>query len=353
MYKILLVFLVLFISEKVYAQRYTSNDSVPNYVNSTLFDTDSLLNFDLIINKKALFSDVGNERKYHKSEVYYLENGDTVKLKIKIKTRGNFRRDPSNCKFPQLKFKIPKKLRWGNNIFSGQSRLKLVVPCFLKNPNYQELIIKEYLIYKMYNLFTEYSYKVRLVHINLIDSNLKENRKLSGFYGFFIEETEQMAKRNNGKILSLKSFSQQNVNQEQMTLMAVFQFMIANTDWALSKPHNIKLLFVNNHHVPYPVPYDFDWSGFVNAPYAVPAPQVGIRHVRQRVYRAYERPQDELTALFHDFNQKKNQIYELILNNKYLTNKTKDDLTGFLDEFYEIINTAKKIKHFFVKNARR
>ncbi|MCF6240083.1 MAG: hypothetical protein L3J74_01910 [Bacteroidales bacterium] len=348
----LLIIVFIFIAFSVSAQKHTSKDSIPNYENSTLFNSDELLNFDLKVNKKSLFADVGEKRSYHKAKVYYSDtSGDTVKLKIKVQTRGNFRRNPDNCKFPPLKFKIPKKVRWGNNIFSGQARLKLVVPCFSKNDNYQELVIKEYLVYKMYNLFTDYSYRVRLAHINLIDS--AENKKLFDFYGFFIEETGQMAKRNNGKVLKLNNFRQQSMNQEQMTELAVFQYMISNTDWALSKLHNVKLLFVNNNPVPIAVPYDFDWSGFVNAPYAVPSPKIGTNHVRQRVYRGYERPIDELNLIFEEFNEKKDRIYNLINNDIYLSVKTKQDLIKFLSGFYKTINNQEEIKSVFVKNARK
>jgi hypothetical protein len=348
----LLIIIFLLISFACRAQSHSSKDSIPDYENSTLFDSDEVLNFDLKVNKKALFADVGEKRTYHKAKVYYLdENGDTVKLKIKVQTRGNFRRDPGNCKFPPLKFKIPKKIRWGDNLFSGQSRLKLVVPCFLKNKKYQELVIKEYLIYKMYNLFTDYSYRVRLAHIKLVDS--VGNIELSDFYGFFIEETDQMAKRNKAKVLKLKNFSQQSMNQLQMTKMAVFQYMIANTDWALSNLHNVKLLFVNDYHIPYPVPYDFDWSGFVNAPYAVPAPQIGISHVRQRIYRGYERPLEEYEIVLKEFKEKKQQIYELINSNVYLSTAAIQDLIKFLDIFYKIINESEEIKRVFIKNARK
>ncbi len=349
----LFVFILMFFPVfALFSQKHTSKDSIPNYENSHLFNGDELLNFDLKLNKKAVFSDIGEKRTYHKAKVYYTDiSGDTVKLKIKVQTRGNFRRNSDNCSFPPLKLKIPKKVRWGDNIFSGQSRLKLVVPCQPKNKNYQELVIKEHLIYKMYNLFTDYSYRVRLAHINLIDS--ANNKKLFDFYGFFIEETDQMAKRNNGKVLKLKNFRQQSMNQPQMTKMAVFQYMIGNTDWGLAKLHNVKLLFVDGNHVPYPVPYDFDWSGFVNAPYAVPASIIGTSHVRQRVYRGYERPPEELETVFKEFKQKKQMIYQLITDNIYLSNKAKDDLIKFLDDFYKTINQPDEIKRVFIKNARK
>ena len=354
--RIILLFSISLFSILVIAQNdnktKSSLDSVPDYKNSTLFNNDQVLKFDLKLNQKAVKKDVGDDRTYHWAKVIYMnENGDSVKLKIKVRTRGNFRRASSNCNFPQLKFKIPKKVRWDKNIFSGQSRLKLVVPCFKDKVRYEELVMKEYLAYKIYNLFTEQCYRVRLVHINLIDS-LKNEKSLS-FRGFFLEETDQMAKRNNGKTLKLTNFQQESINRQQMTHLAVYQYLIGNTDWSIAGLHNIKLLFVNNNNVPVAIPYDFDWCGFVNSPYAVPAPQIATSSVRIRVFRGYKRSLEEYEPVIKQFNDKKGEIYQLFENNQFLSEKEKKNTKNYFDEFYEIINEPKQIKYQFIKGARR
>ena len=104
---------------------------------------------------------------------------------------------------------------------------------------------------------------------------------------------------------------------------------------------------------PYPVPQNFDWSGFVNVPYAAPASQKGITHVRQHTYRGYQRPVEKYQTVFKEFNQKKEAVYNLIRKNKYISDKTKNDLTKYLNSFYTIINDEQKIKSVFIKNARK
>ena len=98
------------------------------------------------------------------------------------------------------------------------------------------------------------------------------------------------------------------MNQLQMTRLAVFQYMTSNTDWALTKLHNVKLLFVNNNMSFYPVPYDFDWSGFVNAPYAAPAPQIGTTHVCQHTYRGYQRLLENIKLFLKNLIREKKQF---------------------------------------------
>jgi len=354
--KLIILLLVLLFQISVAAQKNKKTklkqDSIPDYENSTLFDSEEILYFDLKLNKKDVLNDIGDDRIYHWAKVKYKDaNGDSVKLKIKVKARGHYRRSAQNCNFPPLKLKIPKKVRWSENIFSGQSRIKLVVPCFINRERLQEMVMKEYLAYKMYNLFTKNSYKVRLVQINLIDS--LKNEKLFSFKGFFIEETKQMAQRNNGKIIKLTNFSQKKVNKEEMVQLAVFQYFIGNTDWAVTGLHNIKLLFVNNNITPVAVPYDFDWCGFVNAPYAEPAPQIGTSSVKERVYRGYARTVDEYSPVIKKFNDNQKQIYQLFENNKLISENTKKNTKKYFDDFYEIINNPKKVNSNFIKKARK
>ncbi|OQY04629.1 MAG: hypothetical protein B6I20_02725 [Bacteroidetes bacterium 4572_117] len=354
----IIVFMVVFlfcgisVSAQNAKEKRQQLDSIANYQNSTLFNSDEIINFDLKFNKKAVFNDVGDNRVYHWAKVKYEnENGDSVKLKIKVKTRGIFRRDPQNCNFPQLKLKIPKKVRWDTNIFSGQSSIKLVVPCFKNKERYQELVMKEYLAYRIYNLLTDLSYKVRLVNINLTDS--ASNKKLFSFRGYFIEETKQMAKRINGITLKLTRFHQKNVDRKQMTNFAVFQYFIGNTDWSVSGLHNMKLLFINNSNVPIAVPYDFDWCGLVNSPYAFPSPKIKTKSVRIRVFRGYERELEEYEPVIKKFNSKKTAIYKLFENNQLLSEKTRKSTKKYFDEFYETINDPKQVRNKFVRAARR
>lgn len=350
----ILTFVIAFslVFNNSYAQEVKAKKKKPPYRKSTLFKSDDIVNLKLLTDNKVLLKDIGDERKYHKTIFeYYSPKQNLKNKKLKVKTRGHFRRNPQNCNMPPLKIKISKKVRKSKNIFSGHHQLKLVVPCQKNLAKYQEYVMLEYLVYKTYNLLTDSSFKVRLVNIELIDTiNSKKSLEMKGF---FIEETKQLAYRLNAKKGKMERFHQENVSREQMTLLAVFQYMVGNTDWSVNVGHNIKLLYVNMDNKPIAVPYDFDWSGMVNAPYAVPAPQLGINSVRERLYRGYEREIEEFEPIVKLFNQKKDEIYDLYNNFEWLSERSKKTALKYLDDFYKTINNPKKLKREFIDNCRK
>lgn len=349
-YMLGLFFSLLFQIDSIAQEK--KNEEQKDYQNSTLFNSVKPIDLQLYIDKKDLLRDVGDDRKYHPALVRLLDTEkEHTDYAIKLKTRGNFRRNPDNCNMAPLRFKIPKKIRRGENIFAGQHKLKFVLPCRQNNERFQEYVIQEYLIYKIYNLLSDTSYRVRLANIELVDS-LEKDKSLK-FTGFFLEETDQMASRLNGKVLNFKRFHPANVNKQQMTMMVVFQYLVGNTDWSVDVGHNIKLLFVNNQNVPFAIPYDFDWSGIVNAAYAKPAEQLNITTVRERTFRGYKRSMEEFEPVVKLFNEKKEEIYNLYRNCELLSEKSREKTIKYIDEFYEIINDQKKIEKEFIKNSRK
>jgi hypothetical protein len=153
-----------------------------------LFESDAILNLTILSNFASIIEDRGEDRSYHKGELYYLNlKGDTIRRKVKLKTRGNFRRDPTNCKYPPIMVKFG-KLNTADSIFADQSKLKLVTQCQLEN-----YVLLEYLAYKVYGLLTSYSFRVRLAHITYMDMDTKETYFTR--HVFFIENELDMAAR--------------------------------------------------------------------------------------------------------------------------------------------------------------
>ena len=133
---------------------------------------------------------------------------------------------------------------------------------------YEQFLLKEYIIYKIYNLLTPMSYRVRLIKMNYEDVNGK--KKAMSQYAFFIEDIKAMAKRNKCKEYTKGKVTTEGTNRAQMTLVSVFEYMIGNTDWAVPVNHNIRLIYpkADSTAAPYAIAYDFDFSGLVNADYA-------------------------------------------------------------------------------------
>lgn len=306
-----------------------------------LFKNDDVIKLRIVTNIKALQKDRGASPANHWGELYYTrkKKGD-LKIPIKLKVRGNFRKASKNCIFPPLLLDLPHK-KDKNSIFERQNRLKLVTHC-----QSVEYIFHEYLVYRMYNLITNYSFRARIAQVTYEDS--AGNRKPEVSYAFLLEDEDDMAKRNGAKLYTLKQIPIPRVDSLQMATVAVFEYMIGNTDWSVPFLHNIKLLAKKGGIYPIPVPYDFDHSGITETKYALPAEQLPITSVRQRLYRGLTYSPELLQQVFTRFKTAKAEMYALYQNNPNLKPAYIKRTLRYLDEFYELIDKPKEVKKIFV-----
>jgi hypothetical protein len=305
-----------------------------------LFDSDTVLQVKLSGPIRKLFNDRGDESKYHPLALsYYSVDNREVAVNLKAKTRGNFRRNKSNCIYPPILLNFQKK-ESVNTIFRDQDKVKLVVPC--RSDKY---VIHEYLVYKLYNLITPKSFKARLVKINLSDTETGSNLF---FYGMLLEEDGQMAKRNSLNILNKKMIRGEQTESETFIKMAVFQYMIGNTDWSVPYLHNIRIVAFDSTTIPYTVPYDFDHAGIVDASYALPPEELELRSTRHRRFRGYcISDMKTFGQVIAAFNRLKNDIYRIYTDCPLLEAKYISSTTKFLDNFYATINNPNKLKAEF------
>ena len=308
---------------------------------SRLFESDEILELTLRANMKAVFKDRGDDSQYHKATLHYQEDQTTFDIPIKIKTRGHFRKLASNCKYPPLYLNFAKSSTPKASVFRGQDKTKLVTPC-----RGDQIVINEYLVYKLYNLITPKSFRARLVKVTYQDT--VKNKSSDPYYGILLEEEKQMAKRNLSISVEIKKLSPMNTQKEAFIKMAVFQYMIGNTDWSVQYQQNIKLLAEDSTSIPITVPYDFDHAGIVRAPYANPAPELQMSSTLERRYRGYCMPEmDQFTAVFKTFNQLKDDFYTVYSGNLLLSDSYKKQTLKFLDWFYDTINDPKKATQAF------
>lgn len=134
-----------------------------------------------------------------------------------------------------------------------------------------------------------------------------------------------------------------------MARLALFQYMIGNTDWSVPYRHNIKLMYQESTIKPVPVPYDFDYTGIVMPPYAKPPAERGISSVRQRVFRGYTFPEEVYAELVPFFNSRKTAIYQLYHNNVLLDKKYRNQTIRYLDDFYAILNNPRRFDKHIVR----
>jgi len=278
----------------------------------------------------------------------YTSEGDSATITIKIKARGFFRR--KHCLFPPIKIKFSKDDFAGSSV-QDFNKLKLVTHC-RSQPAYEQRVIEEYLIYKAYELLTDYSFRVRMLRINYIDKGSKSDPGWN--YAFLIEDPDQMAERNNAVELSVKNLHPEHTDRIVSTIMPVFQYMIGNTDWSVQAQHNIKLIKINDptKYFPITIPYDFDYCGLLNAPYAVPPEQLEIEKVTERLYRGFCRTDEEFQEVFDMFIAHKEEILGLFQNNDLLSDKNKRICLEFMKEFFGIIENEKLNKRTILSQCR-
>ena len=254
-----------------------------------------------------------------------------------------------NCDFPPLRLNFAKNTTQ-NSIFKGQDKIKLVTHCRTRGDQYEQNVLKEYLAYRLYNLFTEESYRVRLAEIRYADSGGKRDTIYK--MGFLIEPAEQLASRNNKGYIEIKNVKQEHCDRDKMTMLSVFQYMIGNTDWSVPALHNIDLIQSEPSDNPVAVPFDFDWCGLVNAPYAVPSENLNIDNVRTRLFRGYCRSEEEFEAVFREFRSKEKEIYATFESVPGLNERELEKTIRYIDRFFNILSNPNLVRNEFYNKCR-
>ncbi|MEP7107441.1 MAG: hypothetical protein ABI760_05650 [Ferruginibacter sp.] len=307
----------------------------------SLFETDEVLDITLRGNIRDLLKDRSENPKYHPMLLLYTgENNSEISAPVEVKTRGHFRKLKENCIYPPLSLNFSKSDLLKPSIFKKQDKIKLVMPC-----QGDKYVIREWLVYKLYNLVTPKSFRTRLVRVKLDDT--KNKKAASPFYGILLEEEKQMAKRN-GAVAVTRKIRPEQTNEEAFLTTAVFEYLIGNTDWSVQYLQNIKLLAPDSNAVPTTVPYDFDYSGLVNAPYAKPPEQLLLSSVSERRYRGYcIRDMKKFDGVIALYNRLKKEIYGMYTDCPLLDEKYIKTTIKYLDEFYVTINNPGKVQKEF------
>jgi len=309
-------------------------------------DTFDLFNESKIL-KVTFESDFKNLVKYkHKDEyqdaIFRVMFNDTVQISrnIQIKPRGNMRKN--TCFIPPLKLNFSKKEAFIKQL-EYFDKLKMVLDC-KRGELYEQYLLQEYYAYKIQNIITDFSLRVRLLEVNYID--LGGRYKDITRFAFIIESIDQLAARHNA--IPIEAISIRDVRSDLKTLAEgyLFQYLIGNTDWSIPNLHNIYLLKSKDPMLinPYVIPYDFDYAGIVDANYAIPDKNLGTESVRERVYRGVCITGNELQNARAKIIGKKDDIYALFENDTLLTKANKIRTINYLDEFFTIIENEGAFK---------
>ncbi|MBS1575180.1 MAG: hypothetical protein JST09_07725 [Bacteroidetes bacterium] len=341
--KLLSLFLLLLVASRpAYSQKNSDE-----FDSKKFFNDESILEATITAEMGPLFNNKNKTTDVKGTFSILFPDSSVVSDEVAIRPRGNFRLE--NCIIPPLKMDFKKE---SPTKLSPLKSLKLVNGCSTGSYN-DQLTLKEYLVYKIYNLLTEKSFRVRLLNLKIEDS--KKRKKTIALHSFFIEDLDDLAKRNQCKKWDdAKTVNTEGTNRAYMTFVSIFQYMIGNTDWAVPVGHNIRLMSPKNDSLarPFAIPYDFDYAGLVDANYALPDEQLGTQSVRERVYRGFPRTIEELKTAMQVFTDKKEAIYSLIKNFDLLTSRNRADMISYLDGFYNSIKSDNDLKILFIDHAR-
>ncbi|HBQ82758.1 MAG TPA: hypothetical protein DD745_07750 [Bacteroidales bacterium] len=294
-----------------------------------LFNSDEILNLSLRFDLTEYMRKKPKEEYLPAILTYHISDKDSINKEIKLRSRGIARNNI--CNFPPISLNFKKSDIKAPGM-KKVDKIKMVTHC---NSGNEEYLFKEFLIYKLYNVLTEYSFRVRLVKVDYI-STAKKTRTIRS-YAFLIEPLDMLADRTNSTSIETLTLTQRNIIPEIMDRMNIFNYMIGNTDWSVTGQHNCKILSVIDPGHPGLggiVPYDFDYAGLVNAHYALPAEGLGLESVRVRRYLGDCRSEEEFNTRLKEFSEKKSEFYRIINEFTSLDEKDKKYMTGYLDGFF-------------------
>lgn len=284
---------------------------------------------------------------------YSADDGSLIEFDVVIRTRGNNRRDREICRFPPLRLNF-KKSQTKDTLFDKQDKLKLVTHCQSNTKRYDQAVVSEYLAYRVLNVLTDVSFRARLLRIKYVYTD--SNREIET-YGILLEHKDRLGKRIDGKPLAVERVAVSDLRPADLNLASVYQYFIANTDFSpvATAPdedccHN-QALFASEQGKHYTVPYDFDRTGWVNAPHATPNPRFRLRSVRERLYRGRCVNNELLDTTLQLYREHRNDIEAVVNDQAELARNTRSHLLGFIESFYKTIDDPKRVEQRIIKKC--
>lgn len=311
-----------------------------------IFQSDDPIPVTIRTDMSLILGHQEDEEKYQPAEIIYNEGGTSHTLEMKIRVRGHFRKDTANCDFPPLRINLKKK-DIGNTLFGPQDKYRIVTHCRTTDNHFVQFVIREYLVYRMYKIINPLSLNVRLASITYEDTG----GQLKPFtrYAFILEDENEFAYRFNlSRITDKVTYDQ--IDNENVLLLSLFQFMIGNTDWIVQFSKN--LVFLKKEESVYVVPYDFDYCGIVNTDYKN---KYGFTSLTEpeRIFKGKCYTENQLRPAIRHFRKSKRKIIRLLLNTNQLDHESLVYMYNYISQFYTIIGSRSERKKYLFVNCSK
>lgn len=307
-----------------------------------LFRDSVPLEVTLVTDLRAVIRDRDSTKfKPHAATLAYRDAaGATMTFPVTLRPRGHFRRQSRNCDFPPLKLSFERKDAQ-RTLFQGNSTLKITTNCRPGNAEYEQYVLGEYALYRAYQLVSPRHFRTRLARITYHDSAKREPDVVS--WAFFVEDDKEVAKKFDLAVDDSKGALFRDVDDAQLAITALFEYMVANTDWSISGLHNVALMRDSTGTI-FTVAYDFDWSGAVNPRYAAPDARLKIRTVTDRLYRGPCLTPEAWRPVFARFTAARPGIEALYGTIPGLDSRRARTTLTYLDDFYATIGNPKAVR---------
>ena len=324
-----------------------AQQSAPSIPNPALFDESTLLEVELTGPVDSTIDD-----REERAERPFTLRHEGEEWQVQVRVRGKSRSREKICDFPPLRFRFEN----AEGIFAGQSKLKLVTHCKSADSGDSDAM-EEYATYRIFNLLTPTSYRVRPVRVTYNDTGNRTKSKAATRYGFLIESADNLAQRTGSGVPELEGVRLSRMDPDHMALVYVFQYLVGNTDWSLVTGdgssyccHN-GLLLESNGQLRY-VPYDFDLAGLVNASYAKPDPSLRLRNVRKRRYLGFCTESETLFKAIRKVASLEDAVYEVMRTTPGLSERRKDSAIDYLEQFFKKAQDQEALHAQFEKQCK-
>lgn len=319
--------------------------SVASTVGDPLFEDEAVLAVTLNAPLKKLARDRAKEPEYRPGTLAYTDADGTQQVfDLQVRPRGKSRRNREVCAFPPLRLNFRTK-QLQDTLFENQNILKLVTHC-KSSKKFESYLLKELLVYRLFNLLSDTSFRVRLLKVNYVDS--EAGGKPYERYGFLIEHKNRMAARLDTEPVETGRIKPSELDSRQASIGELFQYLVSNADFSfIDGPpdegccHNA-ILLAGPAETYLPVPYDFDRTGLVSPSNSLPAEEFGQRTYRDRVFRGLCRDPQYLTDAIAETVAKRPELEAIVANLTELSERDRRSVSRFIEGFYKTVEDPKR-----------
>lgn len=294
------------------------------------------LKFDIKAYQKTRISEA-----YQDAElIYQIDDSISITHKVKLKTRGEYRK--KFCTIPPFWLNI-KKSNIPSNDLDGIRKVKVVTHC--KNSDrFSDYLMKEYLVYKLYNIISPYSFRVRLIRVIYVDTG--RDNKITENWAFALEPEKLLAERLDARAIENDRLAMATVNCDVLDRLALFQYMIGNADYSITGRHNIKIIRLHGEGPigNIPIPYDFDYTGIVNTSYATPGENLGLANVRERYFLGPCRDEAVHQKVVEELKGHKQELLDVLEQCELLSIRQKIYAVKYIESYFSEAEASKFIE---------